>query len=58
MESRIVPSYHAVAFPSKELTATALAAEKVLVVELSNGQMVDDVRLTLNGQRPIDFYGA
>ncbi len=44
-------------FPTKELTATALAAERVLVVELSNGQMVEDVRLTLNGQRPVEFYG-
>jgi hypothetical protein len=27
------------------------------VVELSNGQMVDDVRLALNGARPVEFYG-
>ena len=26
-------------------------AEKLLVVELSNGQMVEDVRLALNGKR-------
>ncbi|MGO9084764.1 MAG: 3-methyl-2-oxobutanoate dehydrogenase subunit VorB [Candidatus Sulfotelmatobacter sp.] len=44
-------------FPAKQLGAAALRAEKVLVVELSNGQMLEDVRLTLNGQRPIDFYG-
>jgi pyruvate/2-oxoacid:ferredoxin oxidoreductase alpha subunit len=44
-------------FPAKQLEATALRAEKVLVVELSNGQMLEDVRLTLNGQRPIEFYG-
>ena len=44
-------------FPSKELAAAGLRAEKLLVVELSNGQMVEDVRLALNGQRPIDFYG-
>jgi 2-oxoisovalerate ferredoxin oxidoreductase alpha subunit len=44
-------------FPSQELVATARRAEKVLVVELSNGQMVDDVRLALNGQRPVEFYG-
>jgi hypothetical protein len=29
----------------------------VFVVELSNGQMVDDVRLSLNGKVPVDFYG-
>jgi pyruvate/2-oxoacid:ferredoxin oxidoreductase alpha subunit len=44
-------------FPSKELTASTLRAEKLLVVELSNGQMVEDVRLTLNGTKPIEFYG-
>jgi pyruvate/2-oxoacid:ferredoxin oxidoreductase alpha subunit len=44
-------------FPSQQLREAAMRAEKVLVVELSNGQMVEDVRLTLNGQRPIEFYG-
>jgi len=44
-------------FPAKELEATALRAERLLVVELSNGQMVEDVRLSLEGQRPIEFYG-
>jgi pyruvate/2-oxoacid:ferredoxin oxidoreductase alpha subunit len=44
-------------FPSNELRAAALRAEKVLVVELSNGQMVEDVRLTLEGKRPVEFYG-
>mgnify|MGYP001544664743 FL=1 len=27
------------------------------VVEMSTGQMVDDVRLALNGIRPVEFYG-
>ena len=44
-------------FPSKELAKAALHVEKLLVVELSNGQMVEDVRLTLEGRRPVDFYG-
>jgi len=44
-------------FPVKQLEAAALRAERVLVVELSNGQMVEDVRLALNGRRPIEFYG-
>ena len=44
-------------FPSKELEKAALRAEKVLTVELSNGQMVEDVRLALNGKRPVEFYG-
>jgi len=44
-------------FPAKQLEATALRAKKIMVVELSNGQMLEDVRLSLNGQRPIEFYG-
>jgi hypothetical protein len=32
-------------------------AEKLLVVELSNGQMVEDVRLALDGKRAVEFYG-
>jgi pyruvate/2-oxoacid:ferredoxin oxidoreductase alpha subunit len=44
-------------FPSNELVATTLRAENVLVVELSNGQMVEDVRLTLNGTKAVEFYG-
>ena len=44
-------------FPAKQLEAAALRAGKVLVVELSNGQMLEDVRLALNGRRPIEFYG-
>ena len=27
------------------------------MVELSNGQMVEDVRLALNGKVPVEFYG-
>jgi pyruvate/2-oxoacid:ferredoxin oxidoreductase alpha subunit len=44
-------------FPSAELAKAALHVEKLLVVELSNGQMVDDVKLTLEGRRPVEFYG-
>ena len=44
-------------FPSAALAAAVQIADKVLVVELSNGQMVEDVRLALNGQRPVEFYG-
>jgi len=44
-------------FPGKQLAATALRAEKVLTVELSNGQMVEDVRLAVEGKRPVEFYG-
>jgi len=44
-------------YPSQQLSATASRAERVLVVELSNGQMLEDVRLTLNGSKPVEFYG-
>jgi 2-oxoisovalerate ferredoxin oxidoreductase alpha subunit len=44
-------------FPKKEIAAAAMRVEKVLTVELSNGQMVEDVRLALNGKRPVEFYG-
>ena len=44
-------------FPSQELVKAAARVEKVIVVELSNGQMVEDVRLSLNGKKPVEFYG-
>ncbi len=44
-------------FPSQALAKSAAKAEKVLVVELSNGQMVEDVRLALNGTVPVELYG-
>ncbi len=28
-----------------------------LCVEMSMGQMVDDVRLAVNGRRPVNFFG-
>ncbi|MEG0901106.1 MAG: hypothetical protein RSG96_03225, partial [Clostridia bacterium] len=30
---------------------------RYLCVEMSMGQMVDDVRLAVNGERPVDFFG-
>jgi len=44
-------------YPSKALAKAAEKVEKVIVVELSNGQMVEDVRLTVNGKVPVEFYG-
>lgn len=44
-------------FASQELAKAAAKVEKVIVVELSNGQMVEDVRLALNGRVPVEFYG-
>jgi len=44
-------------YPSSALAKAAAKVQKVLVVELSNGQMVEDVRLALNGKVPVEFYG-
>jgi pyruvate/2-oxoacid:ferredoxin oxidoreductase alpha subunit len=44
-------------FPTDQLKLAAARAQKILVVELSNGQMVEDVRLALNGSKPVEFYG-
>ena len=44
-------------YPSEALAELAKRAQKVLVVELSNGQMLEDVKLSLNGKVPVEFYG-
>jgi len=44
-------------FPSKALAEVAKRVQRVVVVELSNGQMVEDVRLALNAAVPVEFYG-
>ena len=44
-------------FPKKELNDAVKTAKKVLVVEMSMGQMVDDVKLAINCSRPVEFYG-
>ncbi len=43
-------------FPSAHIDALGDRVKKFLVVEFSNGQMVDDVRLALNGKTPVHFY--
>ena len=44
-------------FPKLAFERAANRARMFLVVELSNGQMVEDVRLSLNGVRPVEFFG-
>jgi 2-oxoglutarate/2-oxoacid ferredoxin oxidoreductase subunit alpha len=44
-------------FPSTALAKVANTAQQFLAVELSAGQMVEDVRLAVNGKRPVDFFG-
>ena len=44
-------------FPTKAFSKAAAGCHSVLVVELSTGQMVEDVRLAINGRVPVKFYG-
>ncbi len=44
-------------YPEKELQKTAEKVKKVLVVEMSMGQMVEDVRISLKSRLPIEFHG-
>ncbi len=44
-------------FPAKPFQNLPDCCRAVLCVEMSCGQMVDDVRLAVNGARPVDFYG-
>jgi 2-oxoglutarate ferredoxin oxidoreductase subunit alpha len=44
-------------FPYDRLDEIAGRARRFLVVELSAGQMIEDVRLATNCRKPIDFYG-
>ena len=44
-------------FPSGALAEAAKSAAMVMVVELSTGQMVEDVKLAINGAKPVKFYG-
>ncbi|PWB71842.1 MAG: 3-methyl-2-oxobutanoate dehydrogenase subunit VorB [Holophagae bacterium] len=43
-------------YPYQAIRDAALRASSVLVVELSTGQMIEDVRLALEGARPIHFH--
>jgi 2-oxoglutarate ferredoxin oxidoreductase subunit alpha len=44
-------------FPAEAVRNAALCAKRVLTVEMSKGQMLDDVKLAVNGLRPVFFYG-
>lgn len=44
-------------FPSAPLARIAKTASRFLTVEMSAGQMVEDVRLAVNGAKPVEFYG-
>lgn len=44
-------------FPSKPLSELAKSGKRFLTVEMSVGQMVEDVKLAVNGQAQVDSFG-
>lgn len=44
-------------FPVNELNEAAKNAKKLLSVEMSMGQMIDDIKLAINCSKPVEFYG-
>jgi 2-oxoglutarate/2-oxoacid ferredoxin oxidoreductase subunit alpha len=44
-------------FPEKELARLSRHVDGILTVELSSGQMVEDVRLAVEGRCPVAFHG-
>jgi 2-oxoisovalerate ferredoxin oxidoreductase alpha subunit len=43
-------------FPAPQIRQLAKSAKGFLVAELSTGQLVDDVRLSLEGRKPVEFF--
>ncbi|MEK6643111.1 MAG: 3-methyl-2-oxobutanoate dehydrogenase subunit VorB [Planctomycetota bacterium] len=44
-------------FPTEQLVSAATHVRSVFDFELNSGQMLDDVRLAINGHCPVEFYG-
>ncbi|MBI5712400.1 MAG: 3-methyl-2-oxobutanoate dehydrogenase subunit VorB [Chloroflexi bacterium] len=44
-------------FPTQRLEELARQVKNMLVVEMNAGQMIEDVRLAVNGRVPVRFYG-
>lgn len=44
-------------FPNKAFDAIPETAKAIVSVEMSTGQMIDDVKIANNGRLPVDFYG-
>jgi 2-oxoglutarate ferredoxin oxidoreductase subunit alpha len=44
-------------FPSKQINMLADKVRLILTVEMSAGQMVEDVMLSVNGKVPVHYYG-
>jgi 2-oxoglutarate ferredoxin oxidoreductase subunit alpha len=44
-------------FPKKEIAQLCGSRRRFLTIEMNMGQMVEDVRLAVNGKAAVDFYG-
>ena len=44
-------------FPSKQIAEMARGKKGILVAEINAGQMVEDVRLAINGALPVEYFG-
>jgi 2-oxoglutarate ferredoxin oxidoreductase subunit alpha len=44
-------------FPYERVAELAAKMKTLIVVEMNSGQMLEDVRLAVNGRTPIEFYG-
>lgn len=44
-------------YPTPHISELARSGKRFLVVEMSHGQMLEDVKLAVNGQAEVSFYG-
>ena len=44
-------------FPEKQIAEVAKGKKGILVAEINAGQMVQDVRLAINGAVPVEHFG-
>ena len=44
-------------FPKNDIKELAKQVKGILVVEMNAGQMLEDVKLTVEGKTPVEFYG-
>ncbi|WP_288152285.1 3-methyl-2-oxobutanoate dehydrogenase subunit VorB [uncultured Prevotella sp.] len=44
-------------FPSKQIVEVAKGKKGILVSEINAGQMIEDVKLAVNGQLPVEHFG-
>ena len=43
-------------FPKQACRDAAAHAKRIISVELSNGQMIDDIRLAINGKKEVELF--